>query len=128
MNNPLQHILLVDDDLPTNFIHERLISIGKVANEVTAAYNVQDAIKLLDSIQPDLILLDINMPELSGWDFLDLYKMKNHIDGNSARIFMVTTSIDPKDKERAASYKEITEFMSKPVTLEVLKQKVEEHF
>ena len=64
--------------------------------------------------QPDLILLDINMPEKDGWDVLDFVTNEN-IKFDNCLLFVLTSSINPKDKIKARSYKNVSGFLNKPL-------------
>ena len=65
---------------------------------------------------PDVILLDINMPIMDGWDFLEWYKSAKDQLSKKIPIFMVSSSIDWRDIEKAKSYDEVLDYMSKPLT------------
>ena len=80
------------------------------------AENIHDA-----SALPEIILLDINMPVMNGWDFLNEFvKLKESIS-KQITIYMVSSSIDPEDLERAKSYKEVSEYITKPISISRLK-------
>lgn len=124
----LDCILLVDDDALYNFLHEKLIKKTGYKNHIVVALNGQSALEYLrDSNQhskdtdhplPKLILLDINMPLMDGWEFLEAY---NNLDENLTKditIVMLTSSTDPNDKIKANNYKSIKDFASKPLTTE----------
>jgi len=63
-----------------------------------------------------VILLDINMPVMDGWDFLEWVKNNRHLFAKNVPIFMVSSSIDWRDIERAKSYESVMDYMSKPLT------------
>jgi CheY-like chemotaxis protein len=65
---------------------------------------------------PDVILLDINMPIMDGWDFLEWFKEFKENLVKAIPIFMVSSSIDWRDIEKAKSYEEVIDYMSKPLT------------
>ena len=68
---------------------------------------------------PQLILLDLFMPVLDGWQFLDEYA-KTIAKPTSSRLYVLTSSIDPRDQERAEKHPLVDGFLSKPVSLEVM--------
>lgn len=126
------HILLVDDSPDDNFFHQRAIKKSGIDAIVSVATDGEDAIKFLQSIEsgqsgPDLIFLDINMPRMTGWEFLDAYST---LPGNvlaRAVVVMLTTSPHPEDEERAQRDKCISAFVNKPLTPEIMREMVERH-
>ena len=119
--------MLVDDDPVINMIHSKLIS-KSCSYDVDAHENGKEALhKLaaqLDSDPPELpslILLDINMPVIDGWQFLaELNKLD--LD-RSARIkvIIVSSSVDIEDIEKSKTYPLVTDFISKPLTMDRMK-------
>jgi CheY-like chemotaxis protein len=78
--------------------------------------------------QPDLIFLDINMPVMDGWEFMQVYhKLDENKKGNKV-IVMLTTSINPDDKLKASLISEITDFKSKPLFPDNLEELVKKYF
>lgn len=115
-------ILLVDDDYVNNFITERLLKKSGIAKEIRAVRNGEEALTYLSeeiNYCPDLILLDINMPEMDGINFLRNFK-KMVLD-KSIRIILLTSSVNPKDQEMLSKlgYEDL---MLKPFTEEKLQE------
>ncbi len=134
MKKKLNCILLIDDDEPTNFIHERVIKKLDCAEKVISLLSAEDALKYLQIKNgdnypcPDLIFLDINMPGMDGWEFLEEYqKLGSHQRGRIV-VVMLTTSVNPDDEEKAHQLSGISGFRIKPLTREVLQEILEEHF
>lgn len=75
--------------------------------------NGQQAVDLLESEQPDLIMLDLNMPGMNGWDFLEHASSIKKLPP----IVVLTSSIDPRDRSRAFDYKCVKDFLVKPVRM-----------
>ena len=116
-------VLLVDDDDIVNSINSVIIKHAKFADEVESINNVPHAIDFLSKTKdsedrPEVIFLDLNMPEKDGWDFMEEYK-KLGMNG-ATKVIMLTSSISAKDEERASSTKQITAFISKPLSPELL--------
>lgn len=113
-------ILLVDDDYVNNFITERLLRKSNIAREVKAVRNGEEALTYLSEEKnycPDLILLDINMPEMDGIKFLKNFKRM--ILEKNVKVILLTSSVNPKDKDllNSLGFKEI---MIKPFSEEKL--------
>ncbi|MEM7370953.1 MAG: response regulator [Bacteroidota bacterium] len=111
-------VWLIDDDPLTNFIHSTLLNHYDASIEVKEFSFAGDALNALknEANRPDLIFLDINMPEIDGWDFLDSFQpMKIN-----TRLIMVSSSIYIEDIKRAKSYEAVENFVSKPLTIEHL--------
>lgn len=110
----LGKIMLVDDDNITNVMNEHLLK-KKINNCVVTKYlKGQEALKHLlenKSDQPDVILLDINMPDIDGWDFLDVL-MKSNVN---IEVHMLTSSKNPTEKEKALKYPMVKSFLNKPL-------------
>ncbi|MEQ9403188.1 MAG: response regulator [Cyclobacteriaceae bacterium] len=128
----LQKVLLVDDDDIVNSINKVIIKHAKFADEIISETIASRAIEYIreqknQGMLPDLIFLDINMPEMDGWDFVDEY-VKLGFDEDGPRIIMLTSSINPRDENRASLIDEITDFMSKPLSPEILDKIYDTHF
>lgn len=134
MNSKLNCILLIDDDEATNFMHRLVLEELDCAEQIIAVQRAQDGLTYLtrksnDAYpQPDLIFLDINMPGMNGWEFMDAY---DHLeDDQKARIVvvMLTTSLNPDDKDSATKRSRIKSFMRKPLTEENVVELLRHHF
>ena len=109
--NDLNCILLVDDDVPTNFIHRKIIQKANVEAHVQAVTSGREALDFLtyagnfvDSQgipRPGIIFLDINMPGMNGWEFMDAYRELDTRQKAHAVVIMLTTSLNADDRERA---------------------------
>lgn len=127
MKDKLNCILLIDDDEAVNFIHTRVIEKSECANKVAIARNGQEGIEFLTTMvdgkypKPDLIFLDINMPIMNGWEFLDEYENLEKEQKGRELIVMLTTSLNPDDKAKAQNIANIDNFHSKPLNVEHLK-------
>ena len=122
----IDSVLLVDDDRSANFFHQRLIHKNAWAKEVRSVLNGQEALDYLSqedkdaSPHPDVIFLDLNMPLMSGWEFLDAYQQLNIPPESLPRIFILTTSVNPDDRTKAESYELVQGFYEKFLKKEAL--------
>ena len=124
-------ILLVDDDEDCNFFHERLIKKMECADRVEASLTGNDALDFLKSSvngqhpRPNLILLDINMPGMDGWGFLEEYNKLSEDQKAQIVVVMLTTSLNPDDRVKAESDPNVGAFANKYLDeeslLEILK-------
>lgn len=125
-------ILLVDDDETTNFINELMIMEMGFAEKILQAHNGKEALDVLQKQEqqqlclPELILLDVNMPVMDGFDFLEAYQRMELPGKPSVIIIMLTTSLNPSDVERAKKTK-IVDYVNKPLTQQSLVQILEKH-
>jgi CheY-like chemotaxis protein len=114
--------LLIDDNYIDNFVTRRILEGGNFAEEVIVSQSAADAIDSLrsGSVKPDVIFLDIRMPVMGGFEFLQEYD-KLQIEGKKAiKIFMLSSSLDPTDLKKSSNNKYITQFIHKPITQKIL--------
>ncbi|MCG9881814.1 MAG: response regulator [Bacteroidia bacterium] len=106
-------ILLIDDDIICNMANERLMRSMEMAIETKSFIDPTKALLHLEEKKEnyDLVLLDINMPKLNGWEFLDQYQTLE----KRFPIVMLTSSIDANDQKRAKSYKILSGYYVKPL-------------
>jgi CheY-like chemotaxis protein len=130
----LNCVLLIDDDDATNFYHKVVINKVGCAKQIVAVQNGKAALEYLKSTengdhpQPDLIFLDINMPAMNGWEFLEEYKLLDEDHRAKVIMIMLTTSLNPADQEKANSISDVNGFLNKPLTREAMKELLNEHF
>jgi len=127
-------IMLVDDDKNDNFFHEREIKKNNIETIVIVEESGTGALKYLKSminkkkIAPALIFLDINMPGMSGWEFLEEYKNLHKEIQSKVMIIMLTTSDRPENIERAKSYEFVSDYITKPLTKEKMEDINDKYF
>jgi CheY-like chemotaxis protein len=133
MKRKLNCVLLIDDDEPTNYLNELIIQEADVAESIVSVQSAKQGLELLQRqdnashLNPDLIFLDINMPAMNGWEFIDHYKRMSLIH-NRKVIVMLTASINQDDQIRAMSISEISDFMNKPLSQILLEELIKKHF
>lgn len=120
----LEHILIVDDDQINNLFSQIILEDANVCNMVSVCQSTVEALELLRSMNddpdatfPDLILLDINMPELDGFDFLERYHLLGYNVQYNTAISMFSTSNDPAHKERVKHFNSVIGFIEKPLSM-----------
>lgn len=109
-------IIFVDDDKIQHMINKRILLKINPNLELVFFENPYDALSWLEKNVADILLLDINMPEMEGWDFLDLMKDR----GINMEVKMLTSSLDPKDIEKSHKFEMVSGFLVKPLRKEVI--------
>lgn len=129
MKDKLKTILLVDDDVPTNHLHKLVIRKLDCAENIVMARTGAEAIDVLTKpdengnyLVPELIFLDINMPVMNGWEFLEAYKKLELDQQGKFVVVMLTTSLNPDDQSRANELPQVQDFVSKPLTTDILRK------
>jgi len=114
--------LIVDDDSIIIFIHKKLVGRCGFPLAPETYLNGREALDNLMSTAnastPTLVLLDINMPVMSGWEFLDA--IQDQPFAKLMKVAMVTSSVDASDKLKAKTYPQVIGFLEKPITVEML--------
>jgi CheY-like chemotaxis protein len=134
MNRKVKCIMLVDDNADDNFIHARVIKQSNAAVNVIEKQTGRDALEYLKSTKndrdthPDLILLDINMPGMNGWEFLEEYNKLDEQLQSQAIIVMLTTSDNPDHKVKAKATNIASDFRTKPLTKGMLEEILNQYF
>lgn len=126
----INSILLVDDNTATNFIHETYLNRVKCAENVLSFTMGKKAIEYLQSLKtfPELIFVDINMPTMDAWEFMEIYETLDMALKINTRVILLTTSIIPSDKEKMKQFSEIDAMMYKPLNENAIKGIMTEHF
>ncbi len=126
MKKKLRTIMLIDDNDDDKFYHQREINKYNQEISIITMETAMDALKYFktlkeyNSLVPDLIFLDINMPCMDGWEFLQEY---NNLDNellSTAVIIMLTTSNNPDDIRKTTGWNFVADFSTKPLTKEKL--------
>jgi CheY-like chemotaxis protein len=121
-----EKICIIDDDEIYIFLMKKSLSAMGISNEVISFLNGADALEELTQIKnengelPGIILLDINMPIMDGWEFLTEFRKVNANNYKKIPIYIVSSSIANEDFEKSKTFPEILDYLSKPVELETL--------
>ena len=123
--------MLVDDNKTDNFFHERVIRKANAAQTVVVKESAEEALEYLKNREnnptdhPELILLDINMPGMNGWEFIEEYEKLDKIFQSKMIVVMLTTSENPDDYALATKNNILAGFKTKPLTVEMLEEIME---
>ncbi|OEY73722.1 response regulator [Salegentibacter salarius] len=125
MGQKVELACIIDDDKIYVNLVKKIIEIKKLSKNLLIFKNGKEALdhfKLIlenatEDVLPDIIFLDINMPVMDGWEFLNEFiKIKNNFE-KKITLYVVSSSIDPRDLERAKSFNLVTDYLIKPIEL-----------
>jgi CheY-like chemotaxis protein len=134
MEKKLKSIVLIDDDEPTNYLHKLILKKIDCVEHIEVFQTGKDAINYLSKlkdhnsevIRPDIIFLDINMPKMNGWEFIEQFrKIKRE---ENITVIMLTTSLNPDDELLSEKIPEIKTFINKPLTRAMMEEIIKEYF
>ena len=134
MKKKLKSIMLVDDNRTDNYFHKREIRKTNLAITVIEKNSALEALEYLrinkqnKALNPDLIFLDINMPCMNGWEFLQEYSRLDEELQREVMIIMLTTSGNPDNIARAKAMNIVADFITKPLTKEILEDINQKYF
>jgi len=120
-------LMLIDDNKVDQMMYKRIVDKSGLVDSFLQFQMAEDALGHLRGARnamPDLILLDINMPRMNGFEFLDAAQVEFGPDFTTV-VVMLTTSLDPKDQERVQGYDAVKRFLNKPLTRTLLQQLVD---
>lgn len=135
-NFKIREVVFIDDDDVIVFVGRRILKMAGYIGIVSHFHNGLEAIKSIEErivqrefekeSDPVVVLLDINMPVMDAWDFMNVFKEFPEKIKNNFKIAIVTSSFNPADRTNALKYKELLEYINKPISsadlLEFLKK------
>ena len=127
----LDLILCIDDDPITLMLCKMVIKKASFSYEIATSKNGEEALQYFNTLkqpdsngevrkQPKLIFLDLNMPVMGGWEFLDSFSTSDYADYNTTKVIILSSTIDPEDLEKSKKYPMVLDFLSKPISKEML--------
>ncbi|MEN9686272.1 MAG: hypothetical protein RLZZ28_2058 [Bacteroidota bacterium] len=125
-------VCLIDDDNIYQYTARVLLESTGMAGNIQSFYNGLEAIKFLKEEQekpsealPDMIFLDINMPVMNGWEFLEEYGKFSHLLPRPIALYVVSSSVDSSDIQKSRSYQTVTDYLVKPVNRNKFRELIE---
>jgi len=121
----MNSVILIDDQPITNFITRKLLQVEGITLPISDFTNPVLALEqiLIQKEQKDVIFLDLNMPEMSGWEFLDKLVENNY----TPKIVILTSSTSILDKEKALEYDFVTDYIIKPLSQNKISELCSKH-
>lgn len=119
-------VLCIDDDPITLMLYKKVITKAGFGSNILFAQNGEEALELFkksvdeQSTIPDVIFLDLNMPVMNGWDFLEHFTAEYFQQHHQIKVIILSSTIDPSDYSRAKHFEVVKRFLSKPLTVEML--------
>ena len=130
--SPIDVLYVIDDDEVYQYLTTEIIESTELVNTIKVFSNGAEAINYLKSIKdklkelPQVIFLDLFMPVMNGWHFLDEFMNLKCCLNKKITIYIVSSSIDPKDIKRAQEISIVSDFIIKPITHEKFLKVIEE--
>ena len=118
-------VMLIDDNEIDNLINQKMIEAAAVTENIYTHTGAKSAIEFLknmeklemaDQVLPDVIFLDIDMPLMDGFQFLDEFEKLTNIAKKKCKIVMLTSSINPQDFNRSKKYENVRLYLNKPLS------------
>ncbi|HOO08983.1 MAG TPA: response regulator [Cyclobacteriaceae bacterium] len=122
-----RNVMLIDDNEIDNLINQKMIEAAAIAENIYTHTGAKSAIEFLRNMEklavasevlPDVIFLDIDMPLMDGFQFLDEFEKLSSNTRKACKIIMLTSSINPQDFDRSKKYKNVLLYLNKPLSHE----------
>jgi CheY-like chemotaxis protein len=121
-----KHVLLIDDNEIDNYVSKHVVSHSKMAEKISVKGSAIEALEYLETVKgnadefPDFIFLDIRMPQMDGFGFLEEFIKFPEVINNQCSVAMLSSSSDQGDIDRAMQYPVVKKYLTKPLSIEKL--------
>lgn len=122
----MKRVLLIDDDKAVNFFNERVVVGHSEFEHIKTVQSGKDGLLFLDQVlsgeevKPDIIFLDINMPAMNGWEFLDHYEQLNADFRSAIQVIILSSSSNPEHVKKSIVNYKVRDFINKPLSFNIL--------
>jgi CheY-like chemotaxis protein len=119
-------LVLIDDNPIDHYIVRTMLYNNEACKQATYTFDGNMVLEFMEEnryaaeLLPDVIFLDLTMPDFSGWEFLDKFEKLKHSLNKQVELYVMTSSVRESDKERSSKYGCVNSFISKPLTKQVL--------
>lgn len=127
----LNSILCIEDDAITLMLYKMVLTKASFTNEIITTTNGEEALNYINKLNeansdgtiknvPQLIFLDLNMPVMGGWEFLEIFSSSEYAEYNHIKVIILSSTVDPDDLEKSKKFSMVIDFLSKPISRELL--------
>lgn len=119
----IKNILLIDDNEADNFVNQYLVVKSNIADTITVKESAVEALEYLATLEdefPNVIFLDIRMPEMDGFEFLERFEQFPFHLKQQCTVYMLSSSLNYSDIERATQSSSVKKFLNKPLSMDLL--------
>ena len=120
---PSTCVVLIEDDQAMNYYHQRLFVKQDFADEVLSYHSAKEALNGIKSLQQVTLLyifLDLNMPQMDGWHFIEELEKLKFDSTTQIKLFVLSSSVNPNDMMKAKQNSAVTDYLSKPLSIETI--------
>lgn len=129
----MDKVLLIDDDKAVNFFNKLVVVKHKHFEHITTVQSGKEGLSFLEQAErgevpiPNIIFLDINMPAMNGWEFLDRFEQMSITFRSTIKVIILSSSSNPEHVKKSIESYDVVDFINKPLSFEILDRVFENH-